>query len=208
MSDTNMNEIDPKYAPVQNTTYGFTNGAGSPRENALRYQQVSNEQQNKANNMLGGYKKRRNTIKWNKKGGNANPQTGQKIEVPQFSEVGPPVGGTSATQISQLANQLKLDAVVAGQNDCHGTNSCGQNGGSKHRRRHSKKQQYTRTQRKPYSISSKRVRLSPFKTISTLKKTLKAYKNGRKIGFTQKSSLRSMGLIPRSNGQYKLGNKY
>lgn len=218
MSDSNGGEIDKRFAPVENKMYGFMNGAGSPRENALKYEQMSNEQQNLANNMLGGNKKQKKTLKrkWNKKGGNGQvPQTGDTIPVPQFAPVGPPVGGTSTTQISQLANQLKLDAVVAGQNDCHATNSCGQNGGSKHKRNHKhihkhKKHQTMKkkTQRKPYSISSKRVKLSPFKTINSLKKTLKAYKRGCKIGFTQKSSLRSMGLIPRSNGMYKLGEKY
>jgi hypothetical protein len=41
-----------------------------------------------------------------------------------------------------------------------------------------------------------------------VKEILKKYYKGEKIGFTYISSLKSLGLIPRSDGNYKLGQKY
>jgi hypothetical protein len=40
------------------------------------------------------------------------------------------------------------------------------------------------------------------------KKYLSDYKKGKSIGFTMRSSLKAKGLIPRSNGTYKVSNKY
>ena len=40
------------------------------------------------------------------------------------------------------------------------------------------------------------------------KKYLALYKRGKSIGFTMRSSLKAKGLIPRSNGTYKVSNKY
>jgi hypothetical protein len=48
----------------------------------------------------------------------------------------------------------------------------------------------------------------PFSSVDSVKKALGKYKRKEKIGFTQMSSLRSMGLIKRSDGSYKLGDKY
>ena len=39
-------------------------------------------------------------------------------------------------------------------------------------------------------------------------KYLKKYKQGKSIGFTMRSSLKAKGLIPRSNGTYKVSKKY
>jgi hypothetical protein len=39
-------------------------------------------------------------------------------------------------------------------------------------------------------------------------KYLKKYKQGKSIGFTMRSSLKAKGLIPRSNGTYKVSAKY
>ena len=39
-------------------------------------------------------------------------------------------------------------------------------------------------------------------------KYLKNYKKGKSIGFTMRSSLKAKGLIPRSNGTYKVSKKY
>jgi hypothetical protein len=39
-------------------------------------------------------------------------------------------------------------------------------------------------------------------------KYLKMYKKGKSIGFTMRSSLKAKGLIPRSNGTYKVSKKY
>jgi hypothetical protein len=36
----------------------------------------------------------------------------------------------------------------------------------------------------------------------------RAFHRGKSIGFTGRSSLKSMGRIPRSSGCYELGNKY
>lgn len=37
---------------------------------------------------------------------------------------------------------------------------------------------------------------------------LRKWKKGQSIGFTMRSSLKAKGLIPRSNGTYKISNKY
>jgi hypothetical protein len=37
---------------------------------------------------------------------------------------------------------------------------------------------------------------------------LNKWKKGKPIGFTIRSSLKAKGLIPRSNGTYKVSNKY
>jgi hypothetical protein len=60
----------------------------------------------------------------------------------------------------------------------------------------------------PYKLSPKRVKRSPFKSQKKVKDALQRFKKGEKIGFTYVSSLKSMGLIPRSNGSYELGKKY
>jgi hypothetical protein len=39
-------------------------------------------------------------------------------------------------------------------------------------------------------------------------KYLKMYKDGKSIGFTMRSSLKAKGLIPRSNGTYRVSPKY
>ena len=61
---------------------------------------------------------------------------------------------------------------------------------------------------KPFAITCKHVRRSPLQNKKRVRTTLKNYKAGKSIGFTARSSLKSMGLIPRSNGCYTLGNKY
>jgi hypothetical protein len=60
----------------------------------------------------------------------------------------------------------------------------------------------------PFKINEKAALKSPFRSLSSLKKTLKKYKQKKSIGFTATSSLRSMGLIPRSNNCYLIGDKY
>lgn len=63
-------------------------------------------------------------------------------------------------------------------------------------------------QNKPYPITKENAEKSPMKTIQQVKQTLYKYHNGIPIGFSRTSSLKSMGLIPRQDGQYKLGDKY
>jgi len=61
---------------------------------------------------------------------------------------------------------------------------------------------------KPFSLNKKRISKSPMKTIEKVKEVLKKYYNNENIGFTYISCLKSLGLIPRSDGFYKLGEKY
>ena len=61
---------------------------------------------------------------------------------------------------------------------------------------------------KPYKIRPSFVKKSPFASVESVEKALRKHKKHEKIGFTQTSSLRSMGLIKRADGTYKLGDKY
>jgi hypothetical protein len=47
-----------------------------------------------------------------------------------------------------------------------------------------------------------------YKATKRNRKYLKKYKKGQSIGFTMRSSLKAKGLIPRSNGTYKVSKKY
>lgn len=55
---------------------------------------------------------------------------------------------------------------------------------------------------------TKKVSKSPFKTLKRAKNAEKRYYQGKSIGFTGRSSLKSMGRIQRSSGCYELGSKY
>lgn len=66
----------------------------------------------------------------------------------------------------------------------------------------------TKPKTTPYSIRPAFVKISPFSSVDSVKKALRKYKRKEKLGFTQMSSLRSMGLIQRSDGSYRLGSKY
>lgn len=61
---------------------------------------------------------------------------------------------------------------------------------------------------KPYPIYPLFVKKSPFTNIKSVKKALQQYKKHEKIGFTQLSSLKSMGLVKRADGTYRIGDKY
>lgn len=61
---------------------------------------------------------------------------------------------------------------------------------------------------KKYPIVLERVLRSPFSSVEKVKETLVKYKKGESIGFTYLASLRSMGLVPRSDGTFRLGAKY
>lgn len=195
------------YSPIPNQVYGYENGAASPRQNALKYQMVNEEAQT---DLINGGSSRHNRSRRHKymrnrrmtrhkRGGQA---AGTELEVPSFPNTGPAVSPLTSTSASIVANQATLDAKVSACNDCHATGTCGQTIGCPQQGGR------THTRKRPFALSSKRVKISPFKTSSSVRKTLKAYKSGRKIGFTQRSSLRSMGLIPRKDGTYRLGNKY
>jgi hypothetical protein len=60
----------------------------------------------------------------------------------------------------------------------------------------------------PYSISANRAAISPYKTTRRVRNVVQTFAKGKSIGFTGRSSLKSMGLLPRSNGCFVLGNKY
>jgi hypothetical protein len=61
--------------------------------------------------------------------------------------------------------------------------------------------------RTPYGIHTKRIRKSPY-TSRRVQGLLQNYHAGKSVGFTARSSLKSMGLLPRSNGCYTIGEKY
>ena len=56
----------------------------------------------------------------------------------------------------------------------------------------------TRCRKRPYPWSVEALKRSPFKT----------RKRVHQRGFTARSSLKSMGRLPRSNGCYIIGDKY
>lgn len=189
------------YQPASNLVYGLEHGS-NPRQNAMNYQFESDSKQNKLNNTHGGAKRKdkRQTRRHKRQRLNHVFKGGaQTLVVPSFQQAGPAISPINNTTNSVATNQAKLDAQVNACNDCYATGTCAstpgcpQQGGKKMR---------------PYSISSRRVMKSPFRNIKTLKKTLTKHRKGKKIGYTQRSSLRSMGLIPRANGKYQLGNKY
>lgn len=62
--------------------------------------------------------------------------------------------------------------------------------------------------KKPFKWVPKKVTKSPFRTLKRAKNSLTLYRKKRSIGFTARSSLKSMGIIPRANGCYELGVKY
>jgi hypothetical protein len=63
--------------------------------------------------------------------------------------------------------------------------------------------------KKPFAINKKRASMSPMKTVNRVTRAKKNFEKGTpSLGFTKVSSLKSMGLIPRSSGCYMLGNKY
>lgn len=61
---------------------------------------------------------------------------------------------------------------------------------------------------RPYPVSKKFVEHSKLKTVENVRLYLKKYKEHAPVGFSIIASLKSMGLIPRSNGTYCLGDKY
>ena len=62
--------------------------------------------------------------------------------------------------------------------------------------------------KRPFGWNTRRVARSRFKTLRKAKNVESAYRAGLSVGFTAKSSLKSMGRIPRSKGCYELGAKY
>lgn len=71
---------------------------------------------------------------------------------------------------------------------------------------------YNISRRRPFSIDKERVKASPFRNVESVNKALRQYRSSKGsslgLGFTYIASLKSMGLIPRSDGLYRLGQKY
>lgn len=193
------------YTTVPNLVYGYDSGGTSPRNNALLYQLENDAAQAEIASLGGGKMSRRSRRRHrkNRRGGQA---AGTEMEVPSFPQAGPATSPLNATSASVAANQAALDAQVSACGDCHATNTCDQTLGCPQQGGRTRRHRSVR--RRPFAISTRRVKLSPFKNAASVRKTLKAYKSGRKIGFTQRSSLRSMGLIKRKDGKYALGAKY
>jgi len=59
-----------------------------------------------------------------------------------------------------------------------------------------------------YPLRADHVTKSPFKTMEKVREAIRKYHQGKSIGFSRIASLRSMGLIPRADGTYRLGDKY
>jgi len=60
----------------------------------------------------------------------------------------------------------------------------------------------------PIPWNTRKVARSPFRTLERAKKAERNFWGKKPIGFTARSSLKSMGRIPRSSGKYVLGKKY
>lgn len=198
------------YNGIPNLVYGYEEGAASPRESALLYGSNMVDEQNRLNKTHGGSKYYKKVFKKSRKMRGGELITGQvpanQIEIPSFNPPGPKVSPYDANSSSKQGNQTFIDTLASGCNDCYVNNSCGStpgcpvsptSGGAK------------KIKNKPFTIEIDRVKISPFKNTNLVKKTLKKWKKNKKsIGFTFTSSLKSMGLIPRSSGNYELGNKY
>ena len=62
---------------------------------------------------------------------------------------------------------------------------------------------------KPFPIQARRVaKARPFRTVQDVRHALQVYHSGGSIGFTRRASLVAMGLLPRSDGTYRLSEKY
>jgi hypothetical protein len=66
----------------------------------------------------------------------------------------------------------------------------------------------TTCRRRPFALNRRSVKRSPFRTLDRAVAAEKANARGASIGFTARSSLKSMGRIPRKDGCYVLGKKY
>ena len=97
-------------------SFGFANGATSPREAALLHEKNNNAMQHKMNQMSGGKRSGYKRSGYKQRGGT--------IEVPSF----PPIGGIkqaySATDLSVGGNTNVVKGINDAQNDCFATDTC------------------------------------------------------------------------------------
>ncbi len=59
-----------------------------------------------------------------------------------------------------------------------------------------------------YGWNTRRVARSPFRNLARARSVERNFHAGRSVGFTARSSLKSQGRVPRSDGCYELGKKY
>ena len=138
-------------------SFGFENGATSPREAALLHEKNNNAMQHKMNQMSGGRSKhkRKSGSKRKRKSGSKRKRSGSKrkhsrskrtkkqrggtIEVPSF----PPVGGIkqaySATDLSVGGNTNIVNGLNDAQGDCFATDTCPPTAGGARRKKKSRK---------------------------------------------------------------------
>ena len=124
-------------------SFGFENGASSPREAALLHEKNNNAMQHKMNQMSGGKRsgKRSGSSKrsGHKRSGHKRTRKqrgGSTIDVPSF----PPVGGIkqaySATDLSVGGNTNIVNGLNDAQGDCFATDTCPPtSGGSSHKKK-------------------------------------------------------------------------
>ena len=114
-------------------SFGFANGATSPREAALLHEKNNNAMQYKMNQMSGGKGKRSGHKRSGRK------QRGGTIEIPSF----PPIGGIkqaySATDLSVGGNTNVVKGLNDAQNDCFATDTCPPTAGGARRKKKSRK---------------------------------------------------------------------
>ena len=109
-------------APVQ--MYGFHDGANSPQQSALKWQESQNIAQSELNKIAKGGKRLKS--KYIRKGGSSDDSTlrARTVEVPQFPILGPSVSPVNANSSSIVGNTTAITGLNDATNDCYATNSC------------------------------------------------------------------------------------
>ena len=133
-------------------SFGFENGATSPREAALLHEKNNNAMQHKMNQMSGGSRRSKRSRSRSKRGSKRSrsrskrsrskrtkKQRGGTIEVPSF----PPIGGIkqaySATDLSVGGNTNIVNGLNDAQGDCFATDTCPPTAGGARRKKKSRK---------------------------------------------------------------------
>jgi hypothetical protein len=120
-------------------SYGFENGASSPREAALLHEKNNSDMQHKLNQLSGGKRRsrsKRRSMSMSKRKSIRKRKGGGSIEIPTF----PPIGGIkqaySSTDLSIGSNTNLVSGLNSAENDCFATDTCTPTqGGAKRRSR-------------------------------------------------------------------------
>ena len=128
-------------------SYGFENGASSPREAALLHEKNNSDMQHKLNQLSGGKRRsrskrrsmsrsKRRSMSMSKRKSIRKRKGGGSIEIPTF----PPIGGIkqaySSTDLSIGSNTNLVSGLNSAENDCFATDTCTTTqGGAKRRSR-------------------------------------------------------------------------